>query len=209
MKVLMSGFAFPTTKEIMRTKTILGTALFTGLVLLVSTARSSAAEYQTGTSADMQRGQLSSKDYHFLTEAARGGLEEVQMGQLAREKGASQGVRDFGERMVTDHTRANDELKQIAMQKGATPPMELSHGEQSKLDHLQKVSGADFDKAYTKDMVKDHKKDVKAFRKASKDLDDPDLRAFAQKTLPTLEQHQQLAENLETTVKNENLTGSK
>jgi putative membrane protein len=185
----------------MRTKTILRTALFTSLMLLARPGSLLAADYQSGT--EMQRGQLSSKDYKFLTDAARGGLEEVQLGQLARDRGASQGVRDFGEHMVKDHSKANDELKQIAMQKGATQPMRLSHSEQSKLDHLQNLNGVDFDKTYTKDMVKDHKKDVKEFQKAAKGLDDPDLRAFAQKTLPILEQHLQMAESLEPSVKAE------
>src|SRR5882724_10566243 len=92
-----SAFASPATKEIMRAQTMLRTALITGL-MLAGPALLSAAQYQTGNEA--QRGQLSSRDYKFLTDASRGGLEEVQFGQLAHEKGASQGVRDLGERMV-------------------------------------------------------------------------------------------------------------
>ena len=150
-----------------------------------------------------QRGQLSESDYRFLEKAARGGQEEVELGQLAQQKGTSQTVRSFGQRMVTDHTKLNNELKQIASQKGATLPVQMSHHENSTIEHLQNVNGADFDKAYAKDMVKDHKKDVKEFESAAKNLSDSDLRAFAQKAQATLQEHLGMAENLDTTAKSE------
>src|SRR5262249_10849822 len=99
-----------------------------------------------------------------------------------------------------DHTKVNNELKQIAGQKGATLPAQMSHHENSTLQHLQNVSGPDFDKAYAKGMVKDHKKDVKEFENAAKDLKDPDVRALAQKIL---QQHLGMAEILETGAKPE------
>ena len=153
------------------------------------------------TSTESQRGQLSSKDFKFLENSVRGGMEEVELGQLAQQKASNQGVRDFGQQMVTDHNKANDELRALATQKGATLTTQTSHSERSTMSHLQNESGANFDQAYVKDMVKDHKKDVKEFEKAAKDLTDPDLKAWAQKTLPILQQHLQLAENLEATVK--------
>jgi putative membrane protein len=153
------------------------------------------------TGNDQQRGQLSESDYKFVVDVARSGQVEVQMGQLASQKGESQAVKDFGQRMVTDHTKANNELKQLISQKGATVPAELSHHEQSSVDRLQNQSGRDFDKVYAKDMAKDHKKDVKEFEKAAKDIKDSDLRAWAQKTLPVLQQHLKMAEQMETSVK--------
>ena len=147
-----------------------------------------------------QRGQLSERDYKFVKEAALGGQSEVELGDLAKQKGTDQSVRTFGERTATDHRKANDELKRIAEQKGAVIPAELSHGERSEMDALQKKTGPDFDKAYAARMVKDHKKDVKDFKDAADDLKDPELKAFAQKTLPTLEEHLRMAEDMERTV---------
>jgi len=163
-----------------------------------------AADADAGASAartQTQSGQLNHKEFKFVTDAARGGMEEVQLGQLAEQKAANPAVRSFGERMVSDHTKANDELRQLASQKGAMLPSQMSHFENYKVEHLQKLNGADFDQAYAKDMVKDHQKDVKDFESATKNLTDPDLRAWAQKTLSVLQQHLQLAENLEASVK--------
>ncbi|HTL59601.1 MAG TPA: DUF4142 domain-containing protein [Candidatus Limnocylindrales bacterium] len=173
----------------------------TGLVLLG--AQLGRAQLTQNSTDATQRGQLSESDYRFLVKAARGGIEEVELGQLAQQKGTSQQLRSFGERMVTDHTKLNNELKQIASQKNATLPAQMSHHENSTLQHLQNLTGPDFDKAYTKDMVKDHKKDVKEFESAAKNLSDADLRTFAQKNLATLQQHLGMAENLETGVKSE------
>src|SRR5262249_4809633 len=145
----------------------------------------------------------SASDYRFLENAARGGMEEVELGQLAQQKGSSQAVRTFGQRMVTDHTKLNNELKQIAAQKGAMIPTALSHHENSTVQHLEKATGANFDKDYAKAMVKDHKADVKEFQDAAKKLDDPDLKAFAQEAVPTLQEHLGMAENMETSVKSE------
>ena len=153
--------------------------------------------------ADESTGQLSKGDYKFLKEAIQGGQTEVELGELAKQKGNNQSVKTFGEKMVTDHSKANDELKSIASKKGATLPAELSHGERSDIEHLQKATGKDFDKDYASRMVKDHKKDVKDFEDAAKDLKDPELKAFAEKTLPTLQEHLRMAQEMEASVKGE------
>ena len=150
-----------------------------------------------------QRGQLTARDYRFVSEVAHGGTAEVELGELAKQKAASQEVRAFSERMIADHSKANDELKKLASQKGVVLPAELSHKEHSEMKHLQKLNGRDFDKAYAAAMLKDHKADVKEFQSAAKDLNDPDLRAFAQRTLPTLEEHLRMARNLEASAKKE------
>lgn len=166
-----------------------------GLALMLSSGALLAAD------TEGQRGQLSEKDFKFAKDALRGGMDEVQLGQLAKQNAANPAVREFGERMVNDHQKANDDLKQIVQQKGALIPATLSHHETSRLDRLQKLSGAEFDKAYVSDMVRDHKTDVKEFEKASKDLSDPDLKAFAEKKLPTLQRHLRQAESLEAQLK--------
>ncbi len=156
---------------------------------------------QTSSRDKENHGQLSEKDYKFLTNAAQGGLIEVQLGQLASTKGSSESVRNFGQRMVTDHSKANDELKQLAAQKGVTIPTSVSHHEQSMMEHLQSANGKDFDKAYADHMSKDHKKDVKEFEKQAKHAKDPDLKDFAEKTLPTLQDHLKLAQSTYDAVK--------
>ena len=155
----------------------------------------------TGSTTD-KRGSLSREDYEFVTKATQGGMTEVELGQLAVQKASDQSVKDFGQKMVTDHGKANEELKALATSKNATPPVKFSRKEDSTIADLQKANGADFDRAYAKAMLKDHKTDVKEFRDAAKDLKDPDLKAFAQKTLPVLEEHLRMAEQLEQNVKN-------
>lgn len=158
----------------------------------------------TAAAADENRGQLDSKDYKFATEAVRANTEEITLGQLAAQKASSTAVQQFAQRMVQDHTKANQQLTQIVSQKGATLPATTTTGEERESDRLAKLSGADFDKAYMSRMVKDHKKDVKEFQKAANDAQDPDIKNFAATTLPTLQEHLQMAENTEASVKGAN-----
>src|SRR5689334_1615636 len=155
-----------------------------------------------------EKGQLSSKDYKFAVDAAQGGMAEVQMGELAKQKATNPQVKSFADKMVTDHNKANDELKQIVSRKGATLPTDVGRKENSHYDSLQKENGADFDKAYVEHMVKDHKKDVKDFQDAAQNLTDPDLKAFAQKTLPTLQEHLQMIQQIEPQVSNKRVTAT-
>jgi putative membrane protein len=155
-----------------------------------------------GTSTGELRGQLSERDYRFAAEAARGGMAEVQMGQLAIQKGANPTVRSFGQRMVTDHSQADHQLTQVLAQKGASPPANLSTGDRLTLGRLENLSGANFDKAYAEDMVKDHEKDVKDFEKNIPQVADPELKAWAEKTLPILQQHLSLARQMQNAASN-------
>ena len=147
------------------------------------------------------RGQFSARDYRFVKEATLGGMTEVRLGELAKTKGSNQTVRDFGQRMVAEHSKANDELKQIAANKGAILPTEISHRENSEIDRLEKLSGPEFDKAYAKYMLKDHEKDAKEFKDAADDVKDPDLKAFAEKTRTVIEDHLRMAREMEASVK--------
>ena len=140
-----------------------------------------------------EKGQLSSKDYKFVVEATQGGMAEVQMGELAKQKATNPQVKSFGEKMVTDHNKANDELKQIVSRKGATLPTELPRKENSHYESLQKST--DFDKDYVQHMVKDHKKDISSYQKAAKKEDA--VGKYAQGTLPTLQKHLKAAQDLQ------------
>jgi putative membrane protein len=130
----------------------------------------------------------------FATNAAQGGMAEVELGRLATQRAGDASVREFGARMVADHSRANTELKSIAGQKGIQLPSDLNSEQKSEVDKLAKMSGAEFDKEYMSAMLKDHETDVKDFDTQSKEGNDPEIKAFAGKTLPTLQQHLQMAQ---------------
>ena len=139
---------------------------------------------------------LVASDANFITEAASGGMMEVQFGQAIADKTSNADVKQFAQRMVTDHTKANDELKTLAQQKNVTLANELDPKHQKMVDKVTSKSGTELDKAYMQMMVKDHQKDVKEFQKAANDAKDADVKAFASKTLPTLLEHLQMAQNI-------------
>lgn len=142
---------------------------------------------------------LAEDDKEFIEHAAGGGMLEVQAGKLVESKAQNADVKSYGAMLVKDHTAANDELKTLAQSKGVTLPSTLPRHEQGELDKLGKAKN--FDHEFLEHSVKDHKKDVKEFEKASKSAKDPDVKAFAAKTLPTLQSHLQQAESLEKSVK--------
>ena len=129
----------------------------------------------------------------FAAAAAQGGMTEVELGRLALQRATDSSVKEFGQRMVTDHTAANAELKLIAARKNIQVPTEVSSDQKSMIDKLSKLSGAEFDKEYMSDMVKDHEEDVKDFQTQGNEGTDSDIKAFAAKTLPTLQGHLQMA----------------
>jgi putative membrane protein len=144
---------------------------------------------------------MSGDDKEFVTKAAIGGMAEVQMGQLASSKATSADVKAFGQRMVTDHSQANDELKSLATTKGLALPTDLDDEHKDAMQKVSTKTGKDFDKAYVDDMVKDHEKDVAEFQKQSTSATDPDLKAWAAKTLPTLQQHLQMIKDIQSKMK--------
>jgi putative membrane protein len=134
-----------------------------------------------------------------MKKAADGGLAEVELGKLAAEKGSSQEVKDFGQRMVDDHSKANDQLKQLASQKHVELPQQTSPKHAATKAKLEKLSGEDFDKSYIAEMLKDHKQDVAEFKRESKSAHDDDVKSFAGQTLPTLQEHLKQVQNLAST----------
>jgi putative membrane protein len=125
----------------------------------------------------------------FMTKAASGGMMEVQLGQLAQQQGQSQRVKDFGAMMVRDHGKANDELKSLASAKNVTLSDSLTAEHKRHVTSLQNKKGTAFDKAYMSMMVQDHQKDIQEFEKASNNLSDGEVKAFATRTLPVLKAH--------------------
>lgn len=151
-----------------------------------------AAKTKTKTTGSANR---MTGDNTFINKAAEGGLAEVELGKLATSHASNDKVKQFGQRMVEDHSKANQELAETANRKGVTMPTSLDAKEQATVDRLSKLKGAAFDRAYMQDMVKDHKADISEFRKESTSGFDPDTKAFASKTLPTLEDHLKQAQD--------------
>jgi putative membrane protein len=123
-------------------------------------------------------------------------MMEVAAGKLAAQKGLDPAVKEFGQKMVTDHTAANDQLKSLADSKQILLPPSLSPDENAALGKLEGLTGTDFDKAYSQMMVKDHVEDISEFEKEVKKGQDAEVKAFAENTLPTLRHHLMLANRL-------------
>jgi putative membrane protein len=172
-------------------------------------AAAPSAQSSTAMTADKtaSRGasdaRLARGERNFIEEAAKGGMAEVQLGQLAATKGQSDQVKQFGQKMVDDHGKANEKLKQLAASKGVELPADIDRSARREHDKLSKLSGADFDREYMKHMVSDHKKDVKDFEREAKAAKDPDVKTFASDTLPTLQQHLQLAQQADAAVRSQ------
>lgn len=135
-------------------------------------------------------------DQTFVTKAAADGKHEVMLGELAKNQAASADVKKFGERMITDHTKANEQLMAAAKAANIAVPGGLPDDKVKEFERFKGLKGADFDKAYTKHMVEDHEKAVKLFTNASQNLKNPGLKDFATKTLPTLKEHLEIARKL-------------
>lgn len=125
----------------------------------------------------------------FAVKAANGGMMEVQLGEYASKNATDKSVKDFGAMMAKDHSKANDELKSIATSKNIALPATVGQDMTDDMNDLMKKTGKDFDKDYMNAMVKDHKDDIDMFQKAADDSKDSDMKAFASKTLPTLQKH--------------------
>ena len=140
---------------------------------------------------------LSHADRAFAMKAAQAGLAEVAAGKLAASNAASADVKKFGEHMAQDHAKANDELMQIAQSKSLALPAEPDRSHQRLAKQLQGLSGDKFDKTYMREAgVKDHKAAYALFSNEAKKGKDPELRAFAQKTLPAIQEHMKMAQQL-------------
>jgi putative membrane protein len=131
-------------------------------------------------------------DKDWAEKVAIDGMAEVQLGEMAEKKGGPK-VKDFGKHMVTDHGKANDELKAVATKNGVKLPTKIDAEHQAVVDKLSKLSGADFDKAYLDEMVAAHKKAIAALETETKESQSP-FKDWATKTLPTIKEHLKMAE---------------
>lgn len=182
------------------------TAICAALAVCAASSFAQPASMPMGAAASMPMGASSAMggmssigmgDKSFVMKAAVGGMTEVELGKVAASKGTSQGTKDYGSKMVEDHTKANDELKSIAAPKGMTPPASLDAIHQRLVEkYTNMAAGRSFDKAYHDQQVVDHKNTIALFTKESKAGKDADLKAFATKTLPTLKDHLKMLQTM-------------
>ncbi|HET6632196.1 MAG TPA: DUF4142 domain-containing protein [Rhodanobacteraceae bacterium] len=152
------------------------------------------------TTASVMTGSMSGS---FVAKAATGSMLEIKLADIAMDKSNNDDVKDFANKIKSDHTEANNKLKSIAQQEGLAVPTDLTAEQKSTVDKLQGKSGAEFDKAYAQTMVEDHQKAIKLFQDAAQNASTPQLRQFAQNTVPTLQTHLDMAQSLQSKVANE------
>jgi putative membrane protein len=191
-----------------RLTNLLGAIVLTAAFQVASPANAAqtpAAPQTTAGQSDVAKAPQPAKqasaasDASFVKQAAEGGMMEVAKGKLAAQKGAHDAVKQFGQKMVDDHTKAGDELKSIARGKSISlpddspkPPM------QALLTKLERLEGAAFDRAYVDDQIRDHEKTIALFEREAKTGKDAELKTFAEKTLPTLKEHLSMVRDLKT-----------
>jgi putative membrane protein len=128
-------------------------------------------------------------DAEFMVEAASGGMMEVELGNMAQQKATNSRVKNFGEMMVRDHSKANEELKNLASLKNVTLPATMGDKPQKNVNNLRDKPAKDFDKSYINMMIDDHQEDIRKFERAANNAKSPDVKSFAAKTLPVLRVH--------------------
>jgi putative membrane protein len=171
-------------------------ALIAGGVMLGLAGTPAFAGQQPTTAEKADRVMVGGRapDATFVTKTASAGMAEVEFGKIAVERASSEEVKKFARRMVDDHSKANDELKTLAQNKKITLPDAPDPHVKAMRDRLSKLSGASFDRAYMQMMIADHRKALNDFRLASKAAKDADVKGWAAKTLPTIEEHLKLAQ---------------
>jgi putative membrane protein len=190
----------------MSLETKLARAIYVACVTLFLTSLGCWAllAHQDASSSPSSQGNASAtssmNDQAFAKNAAQGGIAEVKLGQLAQDRGSNQMVKSFGERMVVEHSNANDKLKEAASKANVMLPEDMSAKDKALYNRLSKLNGADFDREYAKAMVEDHTKDLSEFRKEAKSGTDPHIKMFAEQTVPTLEEHLNQAKEMERSV---------
>jgi putative membrane protein len=168
-------------------------ALLIGICLSVNPALSAVIPLATSQSA--------TSDQQFIMTAAKDGLAETAMGHLAVQQSAGPAVKQFAQQMILDHTKANDELLTLALQQKIEPPKAMSDASQIEYDKLTTLKGAAFDQEYMRTMVNAHRRAVDLFQKEAQNGNDKPVQDWANKTLPMLQHHLQMAQQIQTQLK--------
>lgn len=176
------------------------TLMTAGVMLGLSGTAAFAQQPTTAEKADRLMTGAKAPDQPFVTKAAGASMAEVELGKMALEKAASEEVKKFAQRMIDDHSRANDALKTLAQSKNITLPDGTDPHVTATENRLSKLSGASFDRAFMQAMIVDHRKAVNDFRLASRSAKDAEVKGWAAKTLPTLEEHLKMAQTTNSAV---------
>jgi len=171
------------------------------VAIVMNSNANTTTNTMTNSMSNTGGGNVSSADTEFMNKAAQGGMAEVELGRMASTKAQNAEVKQFGQQMMADHTRANNELKTLAAGKNVTLPTDVGAMHKATMDKLSKLSGAEFDKEYVKAMVEDHEKDVAEFQKQADSGANADVKAFAAKTLPTLKMHFEMIKGMQSKMK--------
>lgn len=166
-----------------------------------ASAPTQGAGASSGTSAPTQGGTnsstaISASDQQFITQVAQDSMAEVQLGQLAVQRASSDSVKQFAQRMIQDHTQANQQMAQLASAKGVTLPQDIGDRNQAVMARLKTLSGAEFDRAYMTEMVNAHTTDVSLLQRQTQKGQDQDLKNWSAKKLPALQEHLQMARSM-------------
>lgn len=165
----------------------------TAVVIALTNAGPSAIAKEKAAGAEKSK-----MDTKFIKKAANGGMTEVELGKIAAKNGQKDDVKSFGERMVKDHGKANDELKSVASKMNVDVPDKVNAKHQAMIDKFAKMSGESFDSAYVKAMVEDHKKDIAEFEEAQGQVKNEDLKKFISDTIPVMKEHLEMVQKMET-----------
>lgn len=152
-------------------------------------------------------GANAASDEEFVKKAGQDGMAEVKMGELAQQRAQNQEVKEFAQRLVSEHQQANTELQQLAQTKGMKFEDKVDHKQRRTMSRLQKTNGQEFDQKFIEAVVREHKKDIKEFKKQAEKGKDADIKSWAQQTLPALEKHLQMAQQLQQKVAKGNQGG--
>jgi len=153
-----------------------------GLCMALALGRVVAEEKKSGSS-----------DEDFVVKASAAGLAEVNLSRLAMDRAAAEGVKQFAKHMVEDHSKANEQLLAVANAKKLRPALDMDAKHKEIFTRLSSLRGSDFDREYMTAMVKDHEEAVALFSDAARGARDMDVKAFAEKTLPTIKHHLEMA----------------
>jgi putative membrane protein len=147
-------------------------------------------------SSSQENGPEAMMDKAFVHDALEGGLAEVQLGKLAVQKSNNEDVKQFGQKMIDDHTKLGDQMKQVAQQMNVKPPTSLSSKDRATIKNLKAMAAGSFDKAYIKDMIKDHEKDRSDFQAAANRTSNPALKQVATQGAQVIDEHLQLIQQI-------------
>ena len=183
-------------KNIVKTFLVVSTIGIFGISIQADTTPGTTSKTHSNQASDSSKVWNKTEIENFVKKAANGGLFEVQMGDTASKKATNQQVRNFANRMVTDHSAANQMLHAAVQGLNVTIPSTLEKQYQDQINRLSKVKANEFDKEYMNQMVKDHEKDVSEFEKAEKNLPAGALKTWVSATLSTIKKHLDMAKSI-------------